>query len=56
MSIREWIILVALIVSSCTMNVEETFIEGKDNRVQEAEKTDTRTKVHGVVKVPLVSY
>lgn len=39
---------------SCTLNVEETFIEGEDNKIKEELKNQNEPRINTNLKIPIV--
>jgi hypothetical protein len=47
------LIILSLLCTACSMNVEETVIEGKANKVKEEAKTKQETKTKVKAKMPI---
>jgi len=46
-------ILILMLCIGCTMNLEETFIEGSDNKVQEDSRAQADPNVKANVQIPM---
>lgn len=44
-----------IVFTSCTMNFEETFIEGNSNKVEDSEKSDATSDIKAKAEVPLMN-
>jgi|BogFormECP03_OM2_1039629.scaffolds.fasta_scaffold00001_51 hypothetical protein len=47
---RCWPIIILIMVSSCSYNIEDTIIEGKDNHVVEESKQEPETKIKAALE------
>ena len=51
--VKNILLTLLLLCTACTLNLEETYIEGSDNKVEEDTKSQTDPNVKANVKIPV---